>query len=66
MGAVLIWLGLYALAVALSFLSEITYKKKSLGQVKGEAKSIFIKTTIMFLVMLVATYIYAYFGIGSH
>ena len=61
----LIIIGLYIIALILSFVSEYTYKKKSIAEIKENAKGIFLKITILFAIMIIASFVYMKLGIKA-
>lgn len=50
--------------VVFSFLSEIIYKRRSLSSVIKDYKKILIKSFFGTFVLIVATFIYMYFGLN--
>jgi hypothetical protein len=61
----LIIIGLYLFALIFSFVSEYTYKKKSITEIKENAKEIIFKITILFAIMIIASFVYAKLGIKA-
>ena len=49
---------LYLIAIVLSFINEVTYKKRSPGDVIKDSKKIIIKTSLIFLIFILASIIY--------
>ena len=62
MKAVAIFAGLYFTALFFSFVSEVSYKKRSIADVRQDWKGIVTRTSIMFAVFVVASIIWSYFG----
>jgi len=65
MYTIIILVLIYLLILFFTFLSEVTYHKKTLKEVRLNSKQIIIRTTIIFAVMLFATYLYHYLGIKT-
>lgn len=59
---ILFLLVVYFIIIFFSVLSEITYKKRKFSVVLCDLKNIVIKSTIVFLVLLIFTYLYYLFG----
>jgi len=57
---IVVWL--YALALVFSFVSEVTYKKRSIAEVRQDWKGIVTRTSIMFAVLAVASIIWSIYG----
>lgn len=61
---ILIYGLIYLCCVFFMFVSEITYKKKSLSAVLKDYKSIIIKCTLIFGVFVIASAVYHVMGIS--
>lgn len=59
---VAIWICLYLLCLAFSFLSEIANKKRSLKDVQQNWKPIVIQTSVTFIVFVIASYLWHLWG----
>jgi hypothetical protein len=55
----------YMFVLFFSFLSELTYRKRSLADIKADKWKIFWRATISFVVLIVASFIYHILGIGA-
>ncbi len=55
---------IYLLILLLSFLSEVTYKKRTIAEVKNDAKSIIKKASIVYIVFIGATVFYHLAGVN--
>ncbi len=62
---ILIFVLLYFLAIFFSIVSEITYKKRNLRDVIYDFKQIWYKSSILFLIFIMASIIYYFFGVNS-
>jgi len=62
---VLIYLGIYVVGLALSFVSEITYKKRAISDVRGDWKRIVRQASIIFCVFVVGSIVWGVLGIES-
>ena len=60
---ILLFLGIYVIVLFFAFLSEYTYKKKSIAEIKENAKGIFLKITILFAIMIIVSFIFGLMGI---
>lgn len=60
--AVLFWICLYLIILIFSFISEITYKNKTIKEIKQNCKQIIIQTTLTFAVFVVASYLWSKYG----
>lgn len=60
---IIVWIFIYVFAVSISFVSELTYKRRSLSAIKADAKGIIRRASLIFLVFLAATYVYWFLGI---
>jgi hypothetical protein len=60
---VVIWVGIYFIALLFSFVSKVTYKKRSINDVRQDWKSIVIQTSIMFAVFMVASILWGVWGL---
>jgi Na+-transporting methylmalonyl-CoA/oxaloacetate decarboxylase gamma subunit len=54
---------LYLLILFLTFISEVTYKKRTIPEVRNDIKKIIMKTSILYLVFIAATIFYQLIGI---
>lgn len=54
--------GLYIVALFFSFVSEVSYKKRSIADVRQDWKGIVYQTSIMFAVFVVASIIWNFYG----
>jgi hypothetical protein len=61
--AAAICLGLYLVALVLSFVSEVTYKKRSIHDVRQGWRVIVIQTSIIFAVFVVASIVWNVLGL---
>ncbi len=57
-----IWIGLYLLCLFFSFISEVTYKKRSIQDVRQNWKPLVTQTTLVFVVFTVASVVWHYWG----
>jgi cellobiose-specific phosphotransferase system component IIC len=55
----------YLLTIVFSTLSELTYKKKPVSQVTKEFNGNLKKLTFQFVVMLICTFLFYYFGLAG-
>ena len=55
----------YILVLFFSFLSEVTYKKRAFQEVKNDARQIWKKATLIFIVIVVAIVGYNLLGIDT-
>lgn len=62
MKAILFWLCLYLVIMLFAFVSEITYKKKTIKEVRQNFKRVVIETALTFAVFVVASYLWSKFG----
>lgn len=53
---------LYIVVIGVSFMSEVTYNKRSVHDVKQDWKQIVIRTSLIFSVFLVASFIWSHFN----
>jgi hypothetical protein len=58
----MIFVGLYVIALVFSFVSEVTYKKRSIADVRQDWKRIVSRTTIIFAVFVIASIIWSFYG----
>lgn len=58
----MMFVGLYVVALVFSFVSEVTYKKRSIAEVRQDWKGIVSRTSIMFAVFVVASIIWSLYG----
>ena len=65
MKIVLIFLLIYIVGLFFTFLSEITYKKRKLSEVKKDYKRIWRDATLVYSVFVIATAIYFLLGIQT-
>ena len=59
----LIIIGIYIVVLFFSFLIEYICKKKTMQEIKGNAKGIFLKITILFAFIILMSYFFALMGI---
>ncbi|HBA71103.1 MAG TPA: hypothetical protein DER40_12845 [Geobacter sp.] len=59
---ILFWICLYLLILIFSFISEITYKKRTIEEVRKNLKQIVIQTSLTFAVFVVASYLWSKYG----
>ncbi len=60
---VFVLLVVFPICLLCSFISEITYKKRTLGEVKKDSKKIIRKTSFIYAVFVIATIVYQVLGI---
>ena len=65
MKIVLIFLAIYVVGLFFSFLSEITYRKRTISEVKKDYRRIWRNATIIYCIFVVATSIYYFLGIKT-
>jgi hypothetical protein len=58
--AAAIWVCLYLVCLLFSFISEVTYKKRSIKEVRQDWKQIASRTTVTFMVFAIASIIWLY------
>ncbi len=54
---------IYPFCLLLSFISEITYKKRTFAEAKKSSKKIIKETSIIYAVFVIATIVYQVLGI---
>ena len=54
---------IYPIILLLSFVSEFTYKKKTIDEIKKDSKQIIRTTSISYAVFIIATIVYQMLGI---
>lgn len=59
---ILFWICLYLLILIFSFISEITYKGKTIREARQNFKQIVVQTSLTFAVFVVASYLWSKYG----
>jgi len=57
-----ILVGLYFTALLFSFISEVSYKKRAIADVRQNWKSIVTRTSIIFAVFIISSIIWSLYG----
>jgi hypothetical protein len=65
LNAAVILVGLYFIALLFSFVSEVTYKKRSIHYVRQDWRRIVIQASIMFVVFLIASIVWKVLGLNG-
>jgi hypothetical protein len=59
---VYVFLGIYALAVVFETISQLTYRRKSIPEIRAGFRWIPLKTFLLTVVLMVATLVWNYIG----
>ena len=60
-----IYLLIYVVGLLFTVLSEITYKRRTLKEVKENFKQIWIRASIIYLIFVIASICYYFFGMKA-
>ena len=61
--SILVYLVLYLLVIFFSFLSELIFRKVSFGRLRKNYKKVLLKSSLIFLIFVIASLFYQFMGI---